>query len=167
MAELPELSLPEWLVLCLVCEGLEYGWPIVRELSAEGDLGQVWTVTRAKVYRAIDLVTEKGYLEVAGHEAGGGPERVLLAPTKATRRVVDRWLAEPVAHIRDLRSELLLKLLLRERRGLDVQELAVVQRAAINPQLERWAKTRPTSVVEAWRKESAASARRFLDGLAR
>jgi PadR family transcriptional regulator AphA len=167
MAELPELSLPEWLVLCLVCEGLEYGWPIVRELSADGDLGQVWTVTRGKVYRAIELVTEKGYVVVTGHEVGAGPQRAILAPSPRARRLVDRWLAEPVAHIRDIRSELLLKLLLRERRGLDIRALAVAQRQAIAAQLDRWATTKPTSVVEAWRKESASSARRFLDELAR
>jgi DNA-binding PadR family transcriptional regulator len=163
---LPDLSLPEWLVLALVCEGLEYGWPIVRELAPDGDLGQVWTVSRAKVYRAIDQVTAKGYLQPAGHRSAGGPERTLLRPTAATRRLVDRWLIVPVQHVRDLRSELLLKLVLAERRGRDIAALAAAQREAIAPQLDRWAAARPSSVVESWRKESAAAARRFLDRLA-
>ena len=50
---LPELSLSDWAVLALVTEGPTHGWPVVRELRADGSLGRVWTVARAVVYRSL------------------------------------------------------------------------------------------------------------------
>ena len=46
-----------------------------------------------------------------------GPQRMLLAPTPRGRQAFRRWLARPTVHVRDLRSELLIKLLLLERSG--------------------------------------------------
>ena len=40
-------------------------------------------------------------------------------PTPAGRRVAKRWLDAPVQHLRDVRTELLVKLALRDRAGLD------------------------------------------------
>jgi hypothetical protein len=43
------------------------------------------------------------------------------------------WLAEPVEHVRDVRSLFLLKLVLSQRAGLDLQPLLVAQRTLLLP----------------------------------
>ena len=56
-----------------------------------------------------------------------GPQRMLLAPTPRGRQALRRWLARPTHHVRDLRSELLIKLLLLERSGSDETPLLRAQ----------------------------------------
>jgi hypothetical protein len=51
--------------------------------------------------------------------------------TSAGRRSIARWLTEPVPHVRDLRSALLLKLLFAQRAGLDRLPLLEAQRAIL------------------------------------
>ena len=52
---------------------------------------------------------------------------MLLAPTPRGRQALRRWLARPTEHVRDLRSELLIKLLLLERSGTDETPLLRAQ----------------------------------------
>jgi hypothetical protein len=40
------LSLAEWAVLALLCEGDAHGWMLVRVLAPDAELGAVWTVRR-------------------------------------------------------------------------------------------------------------------------
>jgi hypothetical protein len=47
------LSLAEWLVLCLVREESTYGLVLAGLLARDGSLGQVWSVPKAVVYRAL------------------------------------------------------------------------------------------------------------------
>jgi PadR family transcriptional regulator AphA len=163
---LPDLSLTEWVVLALVCEGVSYGWPIVHELAEDGPIGRVWTVKRAKVYWAVDQLETKGLVQQRGHASGDGPARTLLAPTAAGRRAVRTWLRLPTPHVRDLRTEFLVKLLLLERSGTDPGPLVRRQRAALDPQMAQLLGARPTSVVDVWRQESLRAVDRFLDRLA-
>jgi PadR family transcriptional regulator AphA len=73
----------------------------------------------------------------------------------------------PVHHVRDLRSELLLKLVLAEANGIDIGDTIAAQRDRV---AEVVAAFEPVSasldVVELWRHESASAALRFLDRLA-
>ncbi|MCU1398696.1 MAG: PadR family transcriptional regulator, partial [Acidimicrobiales bacterium] len=76
----------------------------------------------------------------------------------------------PTEHLRDLRSELLLKLVLADIGGVDSQQLIVTQRekvariaAVLDEQLDRSQPER--DVVTLWRSESARGALRFLDRL--
>src|SRR3954447_8780687 len=106
----PGLSLTEHVVLALICERPAHGWPIVRALAEDGEIGQIWTVGRGLVYRTIDQLTERRLVAASGTVSGGaGPARTILRATPAGRRASRRWLGEPVEHVRDLRSELLLK----------------------------------------------------------
>ena len=58
------LSLGEWAVLARVREQPTHGWPIVRALAADGDIGGIWTVRRASVYRALETLTARGLIEI-------------------------------------------------------------------------------------------------------
>ena len=52
MPDAPPLT--DWVVLALVVEQPRHGFALARELAADGALGEVWTVPRPLVYRAID-----------------------------------------------------------------------------------------------------------------
>src|SRR5258708_35288399 len=52
-SEEPELSLAEWLVLCLIRERSQYGFALARLLGSEGDVGRIWRVPKPVVYRAL------------------------------------------------------------------------------------------------------------------
>jgi PadR family transcriptional regulator AphA len=82
-------------------------------------------------------------------------------------------LDEPVAHVRDVRSELLVKLALLHRSGRDHTALVDRQRQVVDVlvgALVRQARAARRAggidaVVIRWRLESARAVRRFLDAL--
>jgi PadR family transcriptional regulator AphA len=154
-----ELSLADQVVLAVVGEGRTHGWAIVKLLAPDGDLGRIWTLSRPLTYRAIDHVVELGLVERA--EAG---RRAELRITRRGRRARARWLETPVEHLRDLRTEFLLKLVLRQRVGLDVADLVERQRRRLAPAIDALTGAEPTDLVDRWRQESARAAQRFLDG---
>jgi molybdate transport system regulatory protein len=88
----------------------------------------------------------------------------VLAPTAAGRRAAARWLDRPVQHLRDVRTELLVKLMLRTRAGLDNESLLQAQRELFDPLIDALTSTGDDEdVVDMWRRESARAVRRFLD----
>jgi tRNA-Thr(GGU) m(6)t(6)A37 methyltransferase TsaA len=166
-----EPSLTEWAVLGLLCEGPAHGWDVARAFGADGDLGQVWAVSRALVYRAIAVLRELGYVVDRGSTPSTtGPHRVLLTPTARGRQASRRWLARPTRHVRDLRSELMVKLLLLDRADkdrvpllqaqlvvLERGERALVLRVAETSEFER--------TVAVWRLTTGRAARAFVEAL--
>jgi PadR family transcriptional regulator AphA len=123
------------------------------------------------VYRGLDRLTASGLVVLAQTEAGRrGPQRSILSATPAGAAAVTVWLARPVAHVRDLRSEFLVKLALLSRRGARLGSLVAAQRAAIAPLEPALARRRAeadgfAAILAAWRHENAVAALRFLDGL--
>jgi DNA-binding PadR family transcriptional regulator len=170
-ARVPDLSLTEWAVLALTAEQATHGFAISKELAPEGDLGRIWTVPRPLVYRALATLERSGLVESLGEEAGDrGPTRTRVRATRAGRTAVDRWLALPVPHVRELRTRLLLQLRLLDRRGLEVYSLAAAQLVELGPILgsleDRMASTVGFDrLLAAWRFESAQAAARFLEGV--
>ena len=159
---LPELSLGEWATLALFREEPTHGWAIVKLLAPAGEVGSVWSLSRPLVYRAAERLEAMGLVAPLGVQQLGARSRTLLTATAAGRRAVDRWLALPVEHVRDVRTELLLKLVLRQRRGLDLVSLVRAQQRRLGPVLARLEHPGGDDVVSLWRSESASSVRRFL-----
>lgn len=164
---LPELSLSDWTVLGIVAERPTHGWPVVRELAADGPIGRIWTVSRPLVYRAVSTLLALGLIEECGEVAGArGPQRNIVRATRAGRAALRRWLDRPVDHVREVRSELLVKLALRERAGRSSHPLIERQLAQLEPVFA--AVTRPPAgdgfeaVLARWRREQALAVRRFL-----
>ena len=165
MPPIKPLALAEHAVLALLAERPRHGWAIVRELSLDGDLGRVWTLSRPLAYRAMDNLETRRLIRATGTEAGQGPRRTIFAPTAAGRREVERWLTSPVQHLRDVRTELLLKLVLYGRSGTDPRPLLRAQQRELRPifvALENAASRPAADLVDLWRYESAESVRRFL-----
>src|SRR5580765_8435538 len=94
---LPELSLSDWAVLAVVAEGETHGWPVVRALRADGEVGRVWTVGRAVVYRSLSTLVVLGLLEERGEVSGArGPQRTIVRATRSGHSALRRWLVTPV-----------------------------------------------------------------------
>lgn len=166
-----QLLLGEWACLGILYPSPTHGFAIAAHLKPEGDVGRVWSLSRALTYRSLEQLTIRGYIHPVGEEPGiAGGNRTILAATRTGRAQLRRWLATPVAHLRDLRSELLLKLLIAERCRIDIAPMLALQRdrivptaAVITAQIE----ADPTDVVALWRSESSNAALRFLERLPR
>jgi DNA-binding PadR family transcriptional regulator len=125
-------------VLALLAEQPAHGFALSRVLAEDGELGQVWTMPRPRVYRAIDDLREAGLIEAVETERSArGPNRTVFAPTPAGALAVEQWMAKPVAHVREARSELLLKLVLTQRAERDLQPLAAAQLGVLDQLVER------------------------------
>lgn len=167
-----ELSLNGWAVLTLlVTDGSAHGFGLAALLGKGTDLGQVWTVARPQVYRSLDLLTDLGLAVPISHESGeGGPPRTIYRATPRGRAAARRWLARPVEHLRDMRAELLLKVLLSQRDGRDPSSLLHVQRGRFAPLVQSYDARRRVAagadhVVAIWRSELARAAIRTIDEL--
>lgn len=159
-----ELSRGEMVCLSLIEAGLDHGWAIGSALAPDGSVGRVWALSRSLTYRAIDQLALKGLVRRAPAAPKGARERRRLACTAAGRRAVRQWLDEPVEHVRDVRTELLLKLVLRQQRGVEIESLLRAQRARFSELFSRLTAVRgDDDLVELWRRESARAVRRFLD----
>ena len=52
------ISLTDWVVLGVLSEEPRHGFAVAKELGRDAELGQLWTVRRPLVYRAIDHLLE-------------------------------------------------------------------------------------------------------------
>jgi len=161
----------EWAVLALLSERPTHGWALSVQLGPEGELGSVWSLGRPLVYRSIDILAERGLIEPAGHEPGlRGPNRTIYRTTCAGATELMQWMEEPVEHVRDVRSLLLLKLIFAERTGIDPTSMLEAQHATILAevaQLEQRMRTSSGSeaILLRFRLESTKAVVRFVEGL--
>jgi PadR family transcriptional regulator AphA len=162
--EVHTLSLAEQVCLALIVEGVSHGWAIGSLLAPSGELGRIWSLSRPLSYRAVEGLVEKDMVTRRAQKTDRGRDRILLATTAKGRRASHRWLDAPVEHIRDIRTELLIKLALRQRAGLETRTLLAAQQKAIEPTIDALiTSTEGDRFVELWRRESARAVRRFLD----
>jgi PadR family transcriptional regulator AphA len=170
VAPIPDLSLADWVVLAVVAEGPTHGWPIVRTLRSDGELGRVWTVPRPIVYRSLATLAERAFIEEApAATESRGPKRTIVRVTRSGRAASKRWLGAPVEHVRDVRTEFLVKLALLDRAGRSPRELVERQIAQIEPVI-RAVSAPPAGegfdlVLARWRREQALAVDRFLRSL--
>jgi DNA-binding PadR family transcriptional regulator len=163
------LLLGEWACLGILYPAPAHGFAVAARLKPTGDLGRVWSLSRPLTYRALDQLTTRGFVRPIAEEPGiAGGNRTILAATRVGRSSLRSWLTTPVEHLRDLRSELLLKLVLAELCEVEVATMIGRQRdliASTADALAQAAKAAPGDVVALWRSESSQAALRFLDAL--
>lgn len=165
----PTLSLNEWAVLGVLVDRPRHGYDIAAELRPGSAVGDVWRLQRPVVYRGLERLEALGLVEVRGTEPGaaGGP-RTIYGPTRRGHAAVRSWLVTPVAHLRDVRSALLLKLVLLDRLERDRGPLVQAQRTAFADQLRELAvRPRRRDVISTWRHHSAQAVDAFLGELER
>ncbi len=158
-----ETSLAESVCLALVVSGSDYGGAVAELLAPGGELGRIWSLSKPLTYRAIDALVTSAMIDRSGTAPGRGRERSLLQPTRSGRAATRRWLAEPVRHLRDVRTELLLKFSILERMGLSRTPLALAQQEWFAPIIASITEGTATDVVSIWRREHAQAVAEFLD----
>jgi PadR family transcriptional regulator AphA len=164
-----QLLLGEWACLGILCQAPAHGFAIAARLKPEGDVGRVWSLSRALTYRSLDQLVARDLVRPVGEERGiAGGNRTILAPTRRGRAQLRRWVTTPTAHLRDLRSELLLKLVVADLCAIDVGPLLERQRAHLDELAGALATCHDDAVdvVALWRSEASQAALRFLDRLA-
>jgi DNA-binding PadR family transcriptional regulator len=166
----PSLSLPEWTVLAVLSQQPAYGFAVARLTTHGGALGRVWQIPRPVIYRSIGRLLDAGLIVPAGTEPGLGPQRTIYTATEQGREAAGRWLDTPVQHVRDIRSQLLLKLALLDRAGADPAALLRRQREALEPiasaiQAHEAAGDGFDAILLAWRRASVVAVIDFLDSI--
>ncbi|MGH8990879.1 MAG: PadR family transcriptional regulator [Acidimicrobiia bacterium] len=163
-----DLSLTEWAVLGVLAIQPAHGFAVARELHADSPLGRVWSIQRPLIYRAMNRLEDGGLIRAHATEPGeAGPQRTVYRIERRGRAALDRWLHTPVAHLRDVRTELLLKLVLGRRLGIDQRRLVLDQQAAFASHFDALARAAANSTdpVDRWRHESSQAVARLLKGL--
>ena len=166
------LTLPEWLVLCIVCEKPTPGLAVTRLLSHEGSLGRIWNVSQPAINRAMRHLTRLGFVRMAQQHSSQPPDRWLVTATRTGHTAARGWLRRPVTHGRNVRSELILKLALLDRIGGDPRELLREQRAEFAPLAAALASrvdatTGTEHTLALWRHKAMSATMQFLDDVTR
>jgi DNA-binding PadR family transcriptional regulator len=172
MQALPPMSLSEWLVLAVLGQQPMHGFAVAQLTLPQGELGRVWQVPKAVIYRSIARLLDAGLVVPESTEQGLGPQRTVYAVTPAGSEAAQRWLHTPVEHVRDIRSHLLLKLALLDRADGDPADLLSGQRAVLEPIAKAIEDQRAQAdgfdaVLLAWRRATAVAALDFLDTIAK
>ena len=163
-----DLSPGEWAVLGAVAEGPTHGFALAQLLAPDGQLGRIWTLPRPAVYQVIQKLLGLGLIRARRTERSHrGPLRRVVGLTPAGRSAIRRWLEEPVDHVRDVRSLLLLKLALLDRSGGDAAPLVKAQRSKVAQQLVALEEARDAAsgferLILEWRIASSRATVEFL-----
>ncbi|MSO59879.1 MAG: hypothetical protein EXQ63_06095 [Ilumatobacteraceae bacterium] len=165
MSDLEEVSVLEGACLALVENGATHGYEIAQHFDLSTKLGAIYSVSRPVVYRTLDGLVKKKYLSSADSTGARGQLKMILKLTKAGDQIRRDWLNRPVQHIREIRTELLVKLLLRHESGLAPQRFLTQQRSVLQVVLTGLLQDREDSAVAVWRREQARAVVRFLDEL--
>ena len=106
-------------------------------LAPDGEIGRIWTLSRPLTYRAIDGLVDKRLITRTGHRRRTRPRPCRSSPPHPPgAELAKRWLDTPVEHLRDVRTELLVKLFLRQRAGLDNEPLLAAQQEKFAPTID-------------------------------
>ena len=166
-----QLTAGEWAVLALIREEPAHGFALARALEPEGAVGRVWALRRPLVYRALETLERMQLVEAVDTiPSRSGPRRTIFATTPSGKRRLAQWLREPVSHVRDARSLLMLKLLFLTRRDADPRRLLVAQRDQFSSLVASLsAAARAADGFEyallIWRLEATTAAVRFTDAM--
>ena len=161
-----DASLARQVVLALIVAQPRHGWAIQKDLAKDGAIGRMWSLSRQLTYKAIDSLVDDGLVTRSAPIDGHGGDKVVLSPTAKGRKTSQTWLDAPVTHLRDVRTELLVKLSIREQMGLDNGQFIAQQINTFEPLIASITKNRGTSVEDKWRRENAKAVSRFLHQLA-
>lgn len=157
-----DAQLARCVILALVTHKPRHGWALYEELAPTGEIGRAWTLSRQLVYRAIDSLEDEALVRRAAPKDGGGADKVVVSPTALGKRVVNAWLEEPVAHLRDVRTELVVKIMLRNKFDLPLQLFIERQEQEFESLIHSIKKSATLSPIDMWRIESANAVSRYL-----
>lgn len=147
----------------LISQGVGHGYDVARHFASDGSLGAVLTHSRPVVYRAIKQLELMGLITASEAVGVRGQLKWTLACTATGRRTAREWLTSPVTHLRDMRSEFFVRLLLMQRAGEDTRDFVSAQRIALEPRTTSLLANPSRDPVSLWRREQTRAVLRFLD----
>ena len=132
------LSLGEYAILGVLRERPMHGYEIARRFTADLDLGLVLPLDMSNVYAMLKDLHEQGLIEGRRETVGLRPPRTVFQLTDEADAQFLHWLAEPVGRLREVRSDLLVKLYFCRAIGARcTQRLLDAQIAASRAYLDR------------------------------
>ena len=63
-----QLLLGEWACLGILYQGPLHGFAVAARLKPDGDVGRVWSLSRALTYRSLDQLAVRDYIRAVGQE---------------------------------------------------------------------------------------------------
>lgn len=160
-----DLLLGEWACLGILYGEPTHGFAVAAHLKPDAHIGRIWSMSRALTYRSLEQLTHRALVRPIGHEPGiAGGNRTILEATRSGRALFRSWVHSPTEHLRDLRSELLLKIALAAHNEIDITDTLIAQRARITEFVAHHDQS-TDDVVQLWRYEAGVAALRFLERL--
>jgi molybdopterin-binding protein len=159
------LTLESGLCLGLIRNGCDHGYVMAQRFAPDGDIGQIYTLSRPAVYRELQYLEREGLILASDARGNRGQKMRVLRLSKRGAQISDTWLTAPVAHIRDVRTEFLAKIVLAQEAGVEVSVLVRQQREFFRVTFDALLQDRDESVVAMWRREQVRGVSRFLDEL--
>jgi DNA-binding PadR family transcriptional regulator len=104
------LSLGDYAILGVLRERPMHGYEVARRFTADLDLGLVLPLDMSNVYAMLKDLHEQGLIEGRRETVGLRPPRTVYQVTDDAEAQFLHWLEEPVARLREVRSDLLTKL---------------------------------------------------------
>jgi DNA-binding PadR family transcriptional regulator len=104
------LSLGDYAILGVLRERPMHGYEIARRFAADLDLGLVLPLDMSNVYAMLKDLHEQDLIEGQRQVVGLRPPRTVFHLTPEAEAQFLQWLEEPVARLREVRSDLLIKL---------------------------------------------------------
>lgn len=166
-----QLTAGEWAILALLDEEATHGFALARAMATGGEVGRVWDMRRPLVYRALETLQRLALIgPVATLPSESGPQRTIFKPTAEGRRLLAAWLQQPVEHVRDARSLLMLKLLFLSRRAADPAPLLGAQHDQFAAMAERLSAAADAAegferALLLWRRHSTTAAVDFTEAM--
>lgn len=111
------LSPVQYAVLGLLHGHPAHGYELQRRFAAPGDLADVVPVEQPTLYAALKDLAARGLVEGTEVREGLRPPRTVYALTVPGDRLLSAWLRAPVARLRQVRLDFLLKLYFARGRG--------------------------------------------------
>ena len=132
------LTSTAYAILGLLRERSMHGYEIAQHFLPDADLGQVTPADMSTIYTSLKDLQEHGLIRGKRETVGARPPRTVFSPTEEAGPLFLDWVHRPVARIREVRSDFLLKLYFAQRLGpTAVKTLVTDQIATCQNYLER------------------------------
>ena len=125
-------------ILGLLRERPMHGYEIARHFKPEEDLGQVMPADMSTIYTFLKDLQEHGLIHGVQVTVGARPPRKVFSLADDAEAFFLDWLRRPVARMREVRLDFLLKLYFAQQHGVaEARALMRAQLAACQNYLER------------------------------
>lgn len=115
--------------LGLLMERPMHGYELGRSL--ESGFGELWRIASSQLYAVLHRLEDAEWVESAQEEGDASPPRTVYHVTRPGREAFEAWVAAPVAHLRDMRTEFLVKTYFLRRRGAQPVDDLMARQAAL------------------------------------